>query len=234
MTLKPLISAATVAAILTGCMSSSPVVQTTRGMKYESLYQENPRSIVIMPPVNLTNHAEAKDYFYTTLYQPLCEKGYYVFPPALTLEIFQQEGAYDSEEFIEGDLGKFAEVMGCDAAMFTRISKWDKAALNGTITAQVEYILRSTITGKTLFQRSGTMILDLNDDDGDPDSTLADAIAGMIVSAIATAGTDKIEAGRKCTRIALDDLPYGYYSPQYLKDKQDIAADSVFTKIKPS
>ena len=68
----------------------------TRDMQYPKMYEEKPVSIVIMPPINQTQHVEAKDYFYTTMFAPLCEKGYYVFSPLLTMELFQSESSYDS------------------------------------------------------------------------------------------------------------------------------------------
>ena len=77
----------------------------------------------IMPPINQTTHAEAKDFFYTTLYLPLCEKGYYVYSPYLTMEMYQQESAYDAEMFLDKDISMFQKVLGADAVMFT-IIRW--------------------------------------------------------------------------------------------------------------
>ena len=103
------------------CSCSSNI--TTRGIQYAKLYDENPTSIVVMPPINQTDFVEAKEYFYTTLHKPLCEKGYYVFSPYMTMELFQTESAYDSEMFLEGDLTIFKNILGADAAMFTIIKK---------------------------------------------------------------------------------------------------------------
>jgi hypothetical protein len=119
------------------------------------MYKEKPLTIAVMPPINQTNHVEAKDYFYTTLYAPLCEKGYYVYSPMMTMEMFQAESAYDAEMFIEGDLSQFRNVLGADAAMFTIIKSWKRNNVGGKITAGVEYILRSTKTGETLYKREG-------------------------------------------------------------------------------
>ena len=80
---------------------SSCAESITRGKQYAKLYEEKPVSIVVMPPINQTNAVEAKDFFYTTMYMPLCEKGYYVYSPYLTMEMFQTESAYDSEMFLE-------------------------------------------------------------------------------------------------------------------------------------
>lgn len=199
----------------------------TKGSQYAKLYAEQPVSIVIMPPINETNSAEAKDFFYTTLYKPLCEKGYYVFSPFLTMEMFQTESAYDSELFLNNDLTQFRNVLGADAAMFTIIKSWKKNALISQLVVRVEYRLRSTQTGETLYQREGEVTLDT--------SVKSDSKSGwgalldLAASAAATALTDKVEAGRKCNILVLDDMPLGKYAPDYGKDK-DQEAGAKFIK----
>ena len=59
-------------ATLCSCGSTS---QMTLDTQYPKMYEEKPTSIVIMPPINQTNFVDAKDYFYTPLHAPLCEKG---------------------------------------------------------------------------------------------------------------------------------------------------------------
>ncbi len=201
------------AALLTSCTSSA-----TLGTKYAQLYDEKPVSVVIMPPINRTNAVEAKDYFYTTLYMPLCEKGYYVFSPYLTMELFQSESAYDSEPFLEADLSTFRQVLGADAAMFTIIKSWKRNNIGGKLTVDVEYILRSTKTGETLYQREGLIKVDT--------STGGNGLMGLIATTINTALTDKVVAGRKCTAYVLSDMPAGKYSPKYEKDSESPAGKS--------
>lgn len=200
----------------------------TRGEQYSKLYDESPKSIVIMPPINETNFTEAKDYFYTTLYMPLCEKGYYVFSPFLTMDVFQNEGAYESEMFLSGKLDSFKQVLGCDAAMFTKIKTWEKKAIGGEIKVGIEYILRSTKTGETLYQREGQITLDTSINAG---SDGFGALISLVASAINTAATDKVDAGRKCTQFVLRDMPEGYYSPQFNKDKE-FPAEKSYIKAK--
>ncbi len=40
------------------------------------------------------------------------------------MKMFQQESAYDAENFLEGGLSQFQNVLGADAVMFTIIKKW--------------------------------------------------------------------------------------------------------------
>ena len=193
---------------------------TTLSQQYPGMYEEKPLSIAIMPPINQTTHAEAKDYFYTTMYMPLCEKGYYVYSPYLTMEMFQQESAYDAEMFLEADLTPFRNVLDADATMFTIIKDWRRNNVGGMLTVKVEYILRSTKTGQTLYTREGEIKVDTSIDGG---SGGLGALVGMIATAINTAATDKVVAGRKCTAFVLTDLPAGKYSPMHEKDASNPA-----------
>ena len=77
--------------IIAAILLASCAASRTLGEQYPAMYEEQPLTIAIMPPINQTTHAEAKEYFYTTMYMPLCEKGYYVYSPSLTMEMFQQE-----------------------------------------------------------------------------------------------------------------------------------------------
>ena len=206
---------------------SSCAEQITRLERYPKMYEEKPLTIAVMPPINQTNFVEAKDYFYTTLYAPLCEKGYYVYSPMMTMEMFQTESAYDAELFIEADLSQFRNVLGADAAMFTIIKSWNRNKLGGSLTAGVEYILRSTKTGETLYQREGQITVDTSINSGS--GGLFGALLDMAATAVNTAATDKVVAGRQCTVFVQSDMPVGKYSPSYDKD-QKMAAGAKFVK----
>ena len=206
--------------LLTAIVVASCTTPKTLGEQYPAMYEEKPVTIAIMPPINQTTHAEAKDYFYTTMYLPLCEKGYYVYSPYLTMEMFQQESAYDAENFLEADLSAFRNVLGADAAMFTIIKSWKRSNLGGNLTVDIEYILRSTKTGQTLYTREGKIKVDTSVNGGGGG---LGAIAGVIATAINTAATDKVVAGRKCNVFVLSDLPAGKYSELYEKDTNNPA-----------
>ena len=203
---------------------SSCAQQITRVEQYPNMYKEKPHTIAVMPPINQTNHVEAKDYFYTTLYAPLCEKGYCVYSPMMTMEMFQSESAYDAEMFIEGDLSQFRNVLGADAAMFTIIKSWKRNNVGGTITAGVEYILRSTKTGETLYKREGLISVDTSVSGGG--GGLFGALVNIAATTIATAATDKVVAGRECTAFVLSDMPEGKYGTMYDKDQNSPAGES--------
>lgn len=204
--------------------ASCATKQITRSEQYPKMYEEKPLSIVVMPPINQTNHVEAKDYFYTTLYAPLCEKGYYVFSPMMTMEMFQMESAYDAEQFIDGDLSQFRNILGADAAMFTKIKSWKRNNLGGKLTVGVEYILRSTKTGEILYQREGLIKVDTSVSSGG--GGLFGLAVNLIATAAKTAATDNVVAGRACTVYVLNDMPVGKYGTMYDQDQGQPAGKS--------
>ena len=190
---------------VTALLMTSCAQQITRGDQYAKMYEEKPMAIVVMPPINQTTHVEAKDYFYTTLYTPLCEKGYYVYSPMLTMVMSQTESAYDAEQFIEADLSQFRNILGADAAIFTIIKSWKRNNLGGTLTAGVEYIMRSTKTGETLYKREGLIKVDTSVSSSG--GGLLGGLVNIVATAVSTAVTDKVIAGRRCTAFVLSGMP---------------------------
>lgn len=208
-------------------LMSSCAEQITRLAQYPKMYEERPLTIAVMPPINQTNFVEAKDYFYTTLYTPLCEKGYYVYSPMMTMEMFQSESAYDAEMFIDADLSQFRNVLGADAAMFTIIKTWKRDKVGGKITAGVEYVLRSTKTGETLYKREGLINVDTSVNTNS--KGLFGALIDLAATAVATAATDKVVAGRLCTVYVLSDMPEGKYGAKFDQDQKMPAGKSYVT-----
>ena len=142
----------------------------------------------------------------------------------LKMEMFQQESAYDAEMFLENDLTAFRNVLGADAVMFTIIKDWRRNNVGGKLKVNIEYILRSTKTGQTLYQREGEISVDTSVNSGGGGFG---ALASLIATAINTAATDKVIAGRKCNAFVLSDLPAGKYSNQYEVDKRNPAGKPV-------
>lgn len=205
--------------LLVSALLSSCSEKITRGTKYSKLYSEKPTAIVVMPPINQTSNAEAKDFFYTTLYAPLCEKGYYVFSPSMTLELFENESAYDSEQFIDGDLSKFKSLLNADAAMFTTVKSWKKNVF-GSVTVGIEYVLKSTATNEVLYKREGLVTVDTSVKGG---SGLLGMAMGAALTAARTALTQHVEVGRLCNFYVLKDMPVGKYHPQFGQDAEQLA-----------
>ena len=193
----------------------------TKKQAYPNIYSERPLVVAILPPINLTNNVEVKEFLYYTLAQPLCERGYYVLSPYLSMEMYKAESAYDAELFLNGSLSRFGGVLGADAMLFTKVTKWEKMALSSNIYIEIEYMLKSTRTDEILFERKGHITYDASINSGG--GGFVGALVGMAASALNTALTDHIKVARICNSYTLSDIPAGVYSPVYDKD-QDIMA----------
>jgi hypothetical protein len=209
-------------AVFVSCVPKSLTKQQT----YPELYKEHPLAIAVMPPINNTNNVEAKEFLYLTLAQPLCEKGYYVIPSFLSMEMFKGESAYDAELFINAPVDRFGSVLGADAVLFTIINKWEKKALASNVYVEIEYRLKSTHTNEILFERKGNITYDasINSSGGG----LLGALVNAAASALNTALTDHIKVARVCNNYTLSDIPAGIYSPEYDKDQNKAAGKKEF------
>lgn len=224
--MKKLLFIATIAFSL---LLSSCVSFPKKSVAYSGCYKEKPISVLIMPPINRTMKVEAKDYFQTTLLQPLAEAGYYVIPPFLSMEILKKESAYDSELFIEKPLKLFGDVFGADVALFTIINSWEKSKIGGTVTVGVEYIVKSTTTNNILYSRKGTIIYDTSVDNNA--GGLGGLAASVAMTAIKTATTDYLPVASTCNRVTLQDMPKGKYSPKFDKDGEESSGPKNFEAV---
>lgn len=108
--------------------------------------------------------------------------------------------------------------------MFTIIKDWRRNNVGGVLTVDVEYRLRSTKTGQILYQKEGKIKVDTSINGG---SSGLGALVGLIATAVNTAVTDKVIAGRKCNAFVLTDMPAGKYSPLFEKDAANPATKSL-------
>jgi hypothetical protein len=192
----------------------------TKGDKFPTIYEELPTSILILPPINESTAADAKEYYATTIQEPLSFLGYYVFPYEITTEILKMEGIYDAELMKDLPLQKFREYFGTDAVLFTTIKKWNLSymVLAANLTVSIDCELKSTKSNATIWQYNGTVVVDLSG--GDAGGGIAGLIVKVIVTAISAAMVDYVPHARTANYTALSTLPYGKYHPLYGKDRE--------------
>jgi hypothetical protein len=204
--------------LLSACSST----KVTKSKQYASIYEEKPLSILVMPPINRSTKVEAKELFYSSLIVPLSQRGYYIMPPLLTMEILKEESAYDAELFIDSSMKRVGDLFGVDAVLFTTIHKWQKTTIASQVRVEVEYTLKSTHTDEVLFNRKGDIIYS-------PQSNTGSFLGNIISDMLTTALTKEIEIGRKCNVYTLQDLPAGKYSPSYGADGETYAGKASFS-----
>ena len=205
---------------------SGCVTNTTKAAEFPLMYEEAPTTILVLPPINESTAADAKQYYATTIHEPFTYAGYYVFPQVITSEILKMEGIYDTELLVNLPLAKFNEFFGADAVLFTTIKKWNMSYLviSSTLTVEVNMELKSTKTDQILWQYDGKVVADLSGDSG------GGLLGAIIATAINSAVADYVVYARKVNYMVLSTAPVGPYHTRHLQDQNDIFVDQTKNK----
>lgn len=204
--------------VFTGCATGP--AYTTKVTEFPKMYDQQPRSILILPPMNESTDAEAKDYYMTTVEMPFAMMGYYTFPVEMVSDIMKQEGVYDTEVLYNLPLDKFYEYFGADTVLFTNIKKWDVsyAVVASSLTVAIESKIVSTKTSEELWKYTGSVVVDLSGGNSGGGG-IAGLIASAIVTAINTAAADYVKYAHVANSRVVYTLPAGPYSKLHLKDQ---------------
>ena len=203
-------------------LSSCTTTKVAKSKRYAQMYEEKPIAILVMPPINRSTKVEAKELFYSSLVVPITQRGYYVMPPLLTMEILKEESAYDAEMFVNSSMKQVGNLFGVDAVLFTTIHEWAKTTVASQIRVVVEYTLKSAHTDEVLFNRKGDIVYS-------PNANTGSFIGNMVANMLTTAFTKEIEMGRKCNIYTLGDIPAGKYSPSWGTDGETAAGEATFS-----
>lgn len=104
--------------LLGGCASTE--LQTD----YSAYRTSNPKSILVLPPVNHASEVIAPYAVLSHVTKPLAEAGYYVFPVALVEQTFKQNGLSVAEDIHQVAYQKLYEIYGADTAMYLTIEQY--------------------------------------------------------------------------------------------------------------
>lgn len=215
---KTIFLAVSVLFLFSACMPK--INYTTKKEAFPNMYEERPLSILVLPPVNMTTAADAKEYYATTIAEPLSFVGYYIFPIEVTTDILKYEGLYDTELSEGIPPEKFKQFFGADAVMYIKIMRWNTAyyVVGGHVTVAVDCLLKSTTTGRSLWNYNGFVTVDTSGG-SNSGGGLGGLIAKVIVTAISTATTDYVPIAKRANFITMSSMPYGKYHPNFNNDR---------------
>lgn len=196
------------------------------------MYIERPLSILVLPPINKSTASDAKDYYLTTIAEPLTIAGYYVYPIEVLNDVFKQEGLSDTESMLNVPPQKFREFFGTDAVMYVTILKWNTSYFitAASVSVQIECEIKSSKTGSTLWYYNEEVEVNTTGDSGN-----AAGLTGLLIqaatTAINTALQDYIPIAKLVNKRILVALPFGKYNNEFNKDlKTPIAVKKKIAK----
>lgn len=204
---------------------SGCATQMQKKSDYTALRTEAPRSILVVPVINRSVEVNAPDYFLSTISRPLAERGYYVFPVHLVKRMMEDDGLGDANMVHVGDTQKLGQMFGSDSVMYVTIERWDAqyVVFSTTVTVELKYLLKSTVSGQTLWQNSQKLVYQpQNNNSG---GGIAGLIAQAVVAAIAKAAPNYVPLAQQANMQAIHTkgrgLPAGPYVDLYQKDQAD-------------
>ncbi|TBU98140.1 DUF799 domain-containing protein [Stutzerimonas kirkiae] len=132
-------------AVLAGCAP-------TRSVDYSAYKQAQPRSILVLPPLNESPDVKATYSMLAQVTFPLAEAGYYVVPVGLMAETFRQNGLSSAGDVHQVSPAKLREIYGADAALYVTVSQY------GTQYMVISSASIVTASAKLVDLRSGTTL----------------------------------------------------------------------------
>lgn len=176
-----------------------------------------PRSILVLPPVNESIEVEAEYSYLSTVSRPLVESGYYVFPVAMVDAMMKDNGLPTPDEMHGVALSKLAEVFGADAVLYVTIRDWGQ---------KFQILSSNTVvsfSARLVDVQSATTIWDgqirLVDGSGGSGDIWSDMIAAVIEQVIDSKSDLTHGLARRGNIRMLHDrqtgLPYGWRHPLY-------------------
>lgn len=200
-------------------LSACAPKQITKYEAFPNVYAERPLAILVLPPINETTAADAKDYYSVTIAEPMTLAGYYIYPIEVVSEIMKNEGGYDTETLLNIPPEKFREYFGADAVMYIWIQKWSTSyyVIGGNVTVSLRSVIKSTTTGEDLWHYAGTIIEDTSVSSSG--GGLAGLAVALVATAIKTAATDYVPIAKRANYVIINTMPLGQYHQNHNKDR---------------
>jgi hypothetical protein len=202
--------------LATGCAGGPK----PRDVDYTAFKESNPRSIVVLPPLNETQDVKATDSVLSLATYPLAESGYYVLPVALVEKTFNDNGLTSPSDIQAVDPAKLRHIFGADAALYLTVTDYGAKYL------VADSVIVVTVTAKLVDIRTGSTLwvgkASANSDEGNNNS--GGGLIGMLVTAaVKQVLNSSTNAGRKVAVVATNrllsaDVEGGVlYGPRYPK-----------------
>ena len=214
-----LVAAALALVVLSGCASNPPVPYD-----YTEYKLSNPKSILVLPPINKTPEVRAPYSMLSQVTFPLAESGYYVLPVSLVDETLKENGVTQAQDAHELPSAKLREIFGADAALYITMTQYGTVylLLDSHTTVSADARLVDLKTNKVLW--TGTASASTAEQQNQNQGGLAGMLITAIVKQIVGTVTDKshpmasLTSQRLLSAGRLNGMLHGPRSPYYNKE----------------
>ena len=154
----------------------------------DALLNTQPRSILVLPPLNNTVETDASYGSLVSVTRPLAEAGYYVFPVAVVDAMMRQNGLPHPADMHAVPISKLNEVFAPDAVLYLTVTEWGTSyeVLNSATRVGIQGELVDPNTGAVLW--SGAQTLARNSSSGG--GGLVGMLTGAVINQVSTSVSD--------------------------------------------
>jgi hypothetical protein len=214
-----LVAAALALVVLSGCASNPPVPYD-----YTEYKLSNPKSILVLPPINKTPEVRAPYSMLSQVTLPLAESGYYVLPVSLVDETLKENGVTQAQDAHELPSAKLREIFGADAALYITMTQYGTVylLLDSHTAVSADARLVDLKTNKVLW--TGTASASTAEQQNQNQGGLAGMLITAIVKQIVGTVTDQshpmasLTSQRLLSAGRLNGMLHGPRSPYYNKE----------------
>ncbi len=207
-----------VIALIAGCAS------TQKPYDYAAFKQNQPQSILVLPPLNNSTDIRGTYSFLSAVTYPLAESGYYVFPVALVDQTFKENGLTQPADMHQASAKKLVEIFGADAALYITVEKYGAVytIINSAVIVTAKATLIDLKTGVTLWSGTGSASSEEANNNQNTGGLLGALITGIIKQALNSSGDKGKDISAIASQRLLSARPqgilYGPRSPKFGKD----------------
>jgi len=206
------------------CAVQPPVKPSEPIDIYAAFRASNPRSILVMPPVNHSPDINGSDAFLATSTWPLAEAGYYIIPVSLSSRMFIENGITVAEDAHAIKPSRLREIFGADCALYITITRY------GVVYIGIDSIVEAAASAKLVDLRNGIelwsdyLAMSESSNSGNKNDNILEIVINAALNQVINTISDRaydvarnanhqmLSAGRK------KGLLYGPYHPKYGKD----------------
>jgi hypothetical protein len=190
---------------------------------YGSYLEHMPRSILVLPPLNLTTDVDAGGAFLSTISRPLAECGYYVYPVAVVEAMMQENGLPTPADMHQVPPAKLAEVFDADAVLYIVIQDWTTryAILDTSTVVTLDYRLVDLKSSTELWHQKVRMQQSSSAGSRSPLEMMVGALVTAIAKSVST--PERGVAVQANTRLFADSrrgLLKGPHHPEFSKEQE--------------
>lgn len=199
--------------LLSGCATEQGAYD------YTAFKESNPRSILVLPPVNKSPEILASYGMLAQVSYPIAESGYYVLPVAVVAETFKQNGITVADEAHALPLAKLREIFGADAVLYMSIEDYGTSyrVISSDTTVSASAKLVDAKTGTLLWEGSARVSTGGNNSSGGVLGVLLTAVIDQVAATVSDLSYDV--AGQTSIQLLRAGGPrgmlYGPRSEQY-------------------